>query len=439
MKKSLVLLLSCVFVLGIAFGAFAAEIKFAHFYDPMGGGALKENYDWIQETFKGFMEANPDIKVTEEIYQWDQIDTKSIMDFKAKIGHDVFLSSPQLMPKHGYIGDFIDLTAYIEKWSEEEQKDLNWSPVWGKSNQQGKQIGIPTGVHTRTVAYRRDMFEEAGLDPDKPPTNLDEVVEYAKKLTKDTNGDGETDVWGLAMFFGPSRATIELYFAPVLWHFGGKLWDPETKEAVFASEEGVKTAQWMYDLVYTHKITPKYSVTGTYDSVILNDFLDGKAAMAWGFGSYWITKLEEKGFVKGIYPATPEGKAITGDIFVTPTEPKAQFTNAWCISIHTLSEQPDASMKFIEYFCRPERLFTFPDAGLPARLSLWEKPEFQTPFYKKWLEAAQNGRPMPSTGYYGELADTVAAAMQEILANQAPIAETLQKFQDEYNSQYAGE
>jgi ABC-type glycerol-3-phosphate transport system substrate-binding protein len=96
-------------------------------------------------------------------------------------------------------------------------------------------------------------------------------------------------------------------------------------------------------------------------------------------------------------------------------------------------------MKLIEYILQPEKLATFPDAGLPTRLSLWEKPEFQTPFYEIWLEAAKTGRPMPSTGYYGELADTVAAAMQEILANQAPIAETLQKFQDEYNSEYAGE
>jgi multiple sugar transport system substrate-binding protein len=437
MKKSLVLLLSCVFVLGISFGAFAVEIKFAHFYDPMGGGALKENNDWIKEVMKGFMEANPDITVTEEIYQWDQIDTKSIMDFQAKIAHDVMMSSPQLMPKHGYTNDYMDLSSYVAKWPEEQVKDFSWSPVWHKGIQQGKQIGIPTGTHTRLTMYRKDLFEEAGLDPEKPPTNLDELVEYAKKLTKDKDGDGEPDQWGLGMFFGPSRATIELYFAPVLWYYGGKLWDPETKEAVFASEEGVKAAQWLYDLMYTHKVTPKYAVTGTYDGVILNDFLEGKAAMAWGFGSYWIALLETNGLVEGIYPATPDGKATKADGFVIPGI--HQFTNAWLLSIHALSENADAGMKFIEYFLQPQFLHTFPDAGLPARLSLWDKPEYQTPFYKTWLEAAKTGRPMPSTGYYGELADTVAAAMQEILAKQAPIAETLKKFQDEYNAEYAGE
>ena len=46
------------------------------------------------------------------------------------------------------------------------------------------------------------------------------------------------------------------------------------------------------------------------------------------------------------------------------------------------------------------------------------------------LEAAQKGRPMPPTPYYPELADTVAAALQEILSTQADITTTLQKFEN---------
>ena len=437
MKKLVVVLVAGLLVFGVTFGAAAAEIKFAHFYDPMGGGALKQNSDWVKETIKGFMAENPDITVTEELYKWDQIDTKSIMDFQAKIPHDVMMSSPQYMAKHGYIGDYLDLLPYIKKWPEAEQKDMGWSPVWASGIVNGKQIGIPTGVHTRTMAYRRDMFEQAGLDPNKPPKTLDELVEYAKKLTKDTNGDGEPEVYGLGMYFGPSRATIELYFAPVLWYFGGDLWDAKAKKAAFASEAGVKAAQWLYDLIYKHKVTPKYSVSGTYDDRILKDFLDGKLAISWGYGSYWISMLEEKGLVKGLYPATPEGKVLTGDVFSIPNLPI--FTNAWCISVHALSKNPDAAMKFIEYLLKADRLSTYPDAGLPARLAAWNKPEFQTPFYKTWLETAKAGRGMPPAGYYGELSDAVAAAIQEILTKQVPIAETLKKFQDEFNAQYGGE
>ena len=35
-----------------------AQIKLAHFYDPMGGGALKANYDWFQKLIADFEKTN---------------------------------------------------------------------------------------------------------------------------------------------------------------------------------------------------------------------------------------------------------------------------------------------------------------------------------------------------------------------------------------------
>jgi len=51
----------------------------------------------------------------------------------------------------------------------------------------------------------------------------------------------------------------------------------------------------------------------------------------------------------------------------------------------------------------------FPDAGLPVRLSLWQRPEYQTEFYKKWFEAVKSGRSMSPTAHYEELATIVSA------------------------------
>lgn len=406
-------------------------IKWAHYFDPLQSPAQKFNYAWMEQMVASFEEKHPEINVEPEYFDWDKIDNRSILDFQAGIKHDVMFGSPQLMAKHFDVGDYIDLTPYINTWSEAEQKDFNWSPVWASGRQGDVQIGVPSGVHTRSVAYRRDMFEEAGLDPDKPPATWEECLEAAQKLTKE-------NVWGLGMYFGPSRATIELYFAPFIWHFGGELWDATAKRAVFASEAGVQAAQVIYDLVYTHKVTPESAVGGTYDDAILVAFLDGRIAMGWGFGSYWIVSMEEGGFIKNCFPAKAECSEETGGVMVTPTVPGAQFTNAWTLSIHELSEHPDEAFKFLEFLVTPENLYDFPDAGLPARLSLWEGPEFQNGFYQKWLEAARKGRPMPPTVSYPELADTCAACIQEILVTKAPIAETLKKFEDEWNAKYAG-
>lgn len=405
-------------------------IKWAHYFDPLQSPAQQKNYDWMQGIVEGFEQENPNITVEPEYFDWDKIDNRSILDFEAGIKHDLVFGSPQLMPKHFQVGDFMDLGLYLDTWSQSEIEDFSWSPVWSKSGMGGSQIAVPTGVHTRAVAYRRDMFEEAGLDPDSPPQTWEETLEAAQATTTE-------EVSGLAMYFGPSRATIELFFAPYVWHFGGDLWDPESGEAAFASEAGQQAAQVVYDLLYTHGVTPKSSVGGTYDDAVLAVFLNNQAAMAWGFGSYWIATLEDQ-FTSGCFPASEDCTEESGGVFVTPTKPQAQFTNAWTLSIHQLSAYPDEAFKLLEYIVQPENLHEFPDAGLPTRLTLWERDEYQSEFYQKWLTAAEHGRPMPATVNYPELADTCAACLQEILVNQAPIPETLQEFQDEWNSKYAG-
>ena len=413
-------------------------LKFTHIYDPLAGPHGQLNMNWINVRVAEFNNKHPEFTIELEQAKWDQIDTKSMADFRSGILHDVILTSPQFLPKHSVVGDLLDLTPYLN-WREAEVQEFAWNPVWQACEQGGKRLGIPMGAHTRLCIYHKDMFADVGLDPERPPETLEELVAFAQKLTRDMDGDGKIDTWGLGIYFGPSRATIELAFAPILWHFGGKLWDAETKEAVFASEAGFKAAQFLRDLITTYKVTPRWAVSGTYDDTVFRGFLDRKIAIAWGWGSYWIQPLEELGLIQGCFPPTPEGKMTKIRVFVTPTNIQAQFTNAWTISVHSLTRKPAESMQFIETFLEPEALIAFPDAGLPARLPAWNKPEYQTDFYRTWFEAARKGRSMPPTAHYEELANTVAAALQEILIKDTPIEATLLKFQQAYNKRYAGE
>ena len=415
--------------------AAGGTVKWAEFYSLLTDANGKLNQDWIAGIIKQFEEENSGWKVEQESIKWDQIDQRSLLDLSAGVDHDLMFSSPQLMAKHQETGDYIDLTPYIQKWPKEEQDDLNWSPGWAAASVGGQQVGIATGVHTRTNVYNREMFEAAGLDPDKAFTTPDEVVEAAKALTKADEG-----IWGLGTYMGPTRATIELYYAPMVWHFGGDFYDAGSKKAALTGEASLKAVQWLFDLVYTHKVTPPYAYAADadYGALILNNFIDGKIAQGMGFGSYWIGAIQDKGMLQNCFPAKAECMPGKAGVMVQPSSVKAQFTNAWCLSIHKLSKNPEAAWKLLETILRPENLATYPDAGLPGRLSAWDKPEFSSDFYQTWLEAAKNGRPMPPTPFYPELADTVAAAVQEILANKADIAGTMKKFEDEWNNKYAG-
>ena len=409
-------------------------IRLAHIYDPLSGPSSRANCDWIERVTQRYQETHQDIAISFEQFKWDQIDAKLMTDYRAGARHDIAWTSPQWMAKHFVTGDLLDLPPLLN-WTPEETSDFSWSPAWKASERDEEVLGIPNGVHTRVVCFRRDYFEEAGLDPDNPPQTLEEIVTAAVKLTRH---EEEREVWGLGVYCGRERGTIELAFAPLLWHFGGELWDGTTGRATFASQAGIEAAQFLHDLMYKHKVCPRWCATGTYDDDILEAFLSGKLAMAWGWGSYWIEVLEQKGWIRGLFPPTPQGQAVIADVFVTPTVPQSQFTNAWTLSIHALSEQSQLAADLLTFLVQPEQLIDFPDAGLPARKSMWARQEYQTPFYRRWLHAAERGRPMPSTPHYNELADSVGAAIQEILLEHADIPTTLKRAEDEYNARFAG-
>ncbi len=48
----------------------------------------------------------------------------------------------------------------------------------------GKQYAMPFNVSTPMLYYNKDVFEAAGLDPEKPPKTYDEVLEYAKQIVE---------------------------------------------------------------------------------------------------------------------------------------------------------------------------------------------------------------------------------------------------------------
>lgn len=417
-------------------GKAKSEVRLAHIYEPMGEATHVACCAWLEKIKKQF-EAATTATVRLEQVQWDKIDAKMMNDYRSGIEHDVTMSSPQLMPQHFEVGSLLDLTPFLKHWPQSEIDDFSWAPSWRKCARGDVRLAVPTGAHARVVIYRKDYFKEAGLDPEKPPATLDELIEAAKKLTRDTDGDGKIDVWGLGFYAGPQRATIELYFAPLLWHFGGALFDAETKQATFASEAGKAAAEWIRDCIHVHKITPPTATSGKYDDVIYRKFMDGNLAMAWGWGNYFNEPLEEVGWTQGLFPPTPEGKSDRVGVFVTPTRDGAQFTNCWALSIHKLGKNPALAFDLFETILSPENLAAYPDAGLPARRSAWGKPEYQTDWYKTWRAAVESGRSMPDTPHYNDLADSVRAALQEIITRKADPAATLKRYQDEFNRRYA--
>lgn len=97
------------------------------------------------------------------------------------------------------------------------------TPVWPVLQRPGPEVmGIPGGTHlwaipwnveVRALFFRRDVFEEAGINPNRPPKNWNEMYEYAKRIC-----DPAQRRYGMELMAGDNAAWD---FMPYLWSAGG--------------------------------------------------------------------------------------------------------------------------------------------------------------------------------------------------------------------------
>lgn len=144
---------------------------------------------------------------------------------------------------------------------------------WDLCRHRGHTYAMPTTPASVGLHWNRKLFQEAGLDPNKPPRTIEELDAMAEKLTK-RDASGKI----VQMGFLPAE--------PGWWNwgwgyfFGGKLWDG-TGEATTSSPENIRAFKWVKG--YADKNGSKdlqvfQSGFGNFSSP-QNAFLTGQVAM----------------------------------------------------------------------------------------------------------------------------------------------------------------
>jgi len=125
---------------------------------------------------------------------------------------DVTLVDGQQLAEWAARGALTDITEYVKEAG--ITGDDFWLPRWKESTFAGRVYAMPWGADPNfAMLWNKKMFREARLDPDRPPRTIEELDQYAKKLTKfdehgkllrvgfipwDWDGDNSTFTWGYA-------------------------------------------------------------------------------------------------------------------------------------------------------------------------------------------------------------------------------------------------
>jgi multiple sugar transport system substrate-binding protein len=91
-------------------------------------------------------------------------------------------------PQFENAGQLVDITDQISAWPELTTASPGHMTV---ATFNDRLYGVPLYADVSALFYNKDLFTKAGLDPDKPPTSLAELREYADKITAlggDTKG-----------------------------------------------------------------------------------------------------------------------------------------------------------------------------------------------------------------------------------------------------------
>jgi multiple sugar transport system substrate-binding protein len=260
----------------------------------------------------------------------------------------------------------------------------------------GQVYGLPTAGHPSIVNlfYNKKMMRDAGVTPpdaahpDEAWT-WDDVLEAAKALTQDTNGDGQTDVWG----FHPARFHGMWAFTHVR-QFGGDLLSADGRQATVGSPEGQAAYRYLYDLIYTHKVTapPDAISPGTTTGRFAGEYFGSGRVAMFTDATILITTMGSfvpEGFEWGVFPI-PAG----------PGGSRGASTFLNTTSVTSQSREPEAAWAFLKLICSheagSEKLLM--NSGSPGvRPDVFQDPRVTEAF--PWFEVGhkvmEEARPLP--------------------------------------------
>jgi sn-glycerol 3-phosphate transport system substrate-binding protein len=176
-------------------GAVAQQATEITFYYPIAvGGPITKIVDGYAEQFS---KENPSIKV-KPVYTgtYQESIVKALTAHKSNeppttailLSTDMFTLIDE---------DAIVPWEDLAKGAEEQAWLKAFFPAFMKNSQTGgKTWGIPFQRSTIVLYWNKEAFKEAGLDPNRAPATWNEMVEYARKLTK-RDGSGNVSQWGV--------------------------------------------------------------------------------------------------------------------------------------------------------------------------------------------------------------------------------------------------
>ncbi|ABV33682.1 MULTISPECIES: extracellular solute-binding protein [Pseudothermotoga] len=321
----------------------------------------------IDELIKEFEKLYPDIEVEHVTFPYETFNEKVAASVPAGTGPDV------VNLYYGWIPKYVT-SGYLQPLPRDEFNDEYFNQNFFAFVQKGVEFlgeyyALPIAVRSLALFWNKDLFKEAGLDPDRPPKTLHELVEYARKLTK---YDKQGNIVQAGMATQPSGQGHHWIREVLVRQFGGAPYSEDYKKVTY---QNVPEALKFYtDLITVHKVG--------YPGFMNDDitaFMSQSAAMNID-GSFRIGALKNAGINFGV-AELPEYNGI-----------KSNFASFWANAItkNATGEKLSAAIKFLKFLASEKsmQLWLEKVGELPANPKVAEK-YYDDPVYGPFLKGLE--------------------------------------------------
>lgn len=311
-----------------------------------------------------------------------------------------------------WIGDFVQMNA-LRAYPSGEAAALGGesaflAPAWASGGIQSNGFtlwGMPWLADARVLVYRRDLYEQAGVDWQTAFTDLDAFEQALAKL--------QTAGVEMPLVLPTLRSRLDLQImASWIWGEGGRFVNLAGDQVLFDQPEALRGIQRYFKLA--RFLVPE--ARGLNDVHSNDQYFNGRAATV--MGGHWLIQ-------------DPRVTQNLADKFGVIGIPPVSFVGGSHLVIWRHSRKTDLALKLVEFLAgsqTPPELY--PGFGFPARLDAIEKAAFvQNENYQAMVEALKTGRTFSAGRLWGmmekRLVDLIPVIWQEIFASDQPDIESI--------------
>ena len=267
----------------------------------------------------------------------------------------------------------------------------------------GQLVCMPQNASSLVVYYNRDLFLANGVDEPTAGWTWDDMVDRARQLTADTDGDGVIDRHGL----GVEASLIRV--APFVWSNGGEIVDDNDHPTrlTMDSPAAIDALNAFLALRTEHAVVPGEEDVESEDDE--SRFANGRLAMVMSSRRSTTTFREAATFDWDVVPLPVFGSS-TGIL----------HSDAYCMA--ESSDHQDAAWRFVEFAVGVQGAPIISESGrtVPSLIAVAESPAFLDASAKPahsqvFLDTIPTIRLLPFVSTWPEIEDVTAGILETAL------------------------